>query len=327
MIFKNVSKIFPTPKFLDIPYAGLAISDSSVHCIQFGSKNNSLYIEKYTERPIPAGVVVSGQIYNKEALIEILKTLKKDLKLNYVKVSLPEEKAYLFTAKIPRVKQKELRSAIESKIEENVPVPPNELLFDYKLIDVSQPNYFIVAVSNLPISLVDLYVDIFDKVGLPLLSLEIESQAVVRALIPKENQKDSGTVLIVNFGLEKVGLYVAVDRLVNFTSTIPMKGEASKGPDFLSHEIHKLYMYWHTLKQNVNKPNKKINKIIICGDGFSEDIVSYLSVNNHTPTVLGNAWTNTFDFNKNVPAIPFEDSLKYVTAIGLALPSEILIQE
>lgn len=327
MIFKNISNFFPTPKFLDIPYAGLAISDSSIHCIQFGSKNNSLYIEKHTEKPIPAGVVVSGQIYDKEALIEILKTLKKELKLGYVKVSLPEEKAYLFTAKIPHVKQKELRSAIESKIEENVPVPPNELLVDYKLIDISQPDYFIVAVSNLPISLIDLYVDIFQKVDLPLLSLEIESQAVVRALIPRETQKDLGAVLVVNFGLEKVGLYVAVDRLVHFTSTVAMKGEVSKSPDFLSHEINKLYMYWHTLKQNVGKPGKKINKIIICGQGFGEDVVSYLSTHNHTPTVLGNAWVNAFDVNKNVPGISFEDSLRYVTAIGLALPAVVLIQE
>lgn len=327
MIFRNISNFFPTPKFLDIPYAGLAISDSSIHCIQFGSKNNSLYIEKHTEKSIPAGVVVSGQIYDKEALIEILKTLKKELKLGYVKVSLPEEKAYLFTAKIPRVKQKELRSAIESKIEENVPVSPNELLFDYKLIDISQPDYFIVAVSNLPISLIDLYVDIFQKVDLPLLSLEIESQAVVRALIPRENPKDLGAVLVVNFGLEKVGLYVAVDRLVHFTSTVAMKGEASKSPDFLSHEINKLYMYWHTLKQNVGKPSKKINKIVVCGEGFGDDVVSYLSTHNHTPTVLGNAWVNAFDVNKSVPGISFEDSLRYVTAIGLALPAAVLIQE
>lgn len=327
MNIKNISNFFPTPKFLDIPYAGLAISDSYIHCIQFGKKGGSLYIEKFAEKKLPDGMVVAGQINDKDGLIEILKTLKKDLKLGYVKVSLPEEKAYLFTAKIPHVQQKEIRSAIESKIEENVPVSPNELLFDYKLIDTSQKDYFIVAVSNLPISVIELYVDIFEKAEIPLLSLEIESQAIVRALFPRENQDDLGTALVVNFGLEKVGLYVAVDRLVHFTSTVSMKGEPSKNPDFLSHEIHKLYMYWHTLKQNVNKPKKKINKIVVCGDGFDKDIITYLSNNNHTPTFLGNAWVNAFDLSSNVPEISFEDSLRYVTAIGLALPAVVLIQK
>jgi Tfp pilus assembly PilM family ATPase len=327
MNFSKISNVFPPPKFLDFPFAGLSISDSTIHCIQFGKKENSLYIEKYAEKNITPGIIVSGQINDKEDLINTLKILKKDLNLNCVKVSLPEEKAYLFTAKIPRVTQKEIRSAIESKIEENVPVSPNELLFDYKLMDHDQEDYFIVAVSALPISIIDLYVDIFEEVGLPLLSLEIESQAIIRSLLPEEKKEDQDTVLIINFGLEKVGLYVAVDRVVHFASTISVKVESSKISDFLSQEIKKLYLYWHTLKQNINKPKKKIKQIIICGEGFGDEIVSYLSINNQTPTVLGNVWINAFDINTNVPEISFSDSLKYATSIGLALPLSVLIQE
>ncbi|MCX6702050.1 MAG: pilus assembly protein PilM [Candidatus Zambryskibacteria bacterium] len=327
MNLKEIANIFPTPEFLNFSFAGLSISDSAIHCIQFGKKKDSFYIKKYTERIIPPGVIVSGQINNKEILIDILKVLKKDLDLNYVKVSLPEEKAYLFTAKIPRVTQKEIRSAIESKIEENVPVSPNELVFDYKLIDRSQNDYLIVSVSTLPISLISLYTYVFEKAELSLLSLEIESQAIVRSVLSEGNKENLDTVLVVNFGPEKVGLYVAVDRVVHFTSTISIKGESSKALDFLSQEIKKLYIYWHTLKQNIGKPNKKIKQIIICGEGFKDEVVSYLSTNNQTPTILGNVWANTFDVNTNVPEISFTDSLRYATSIGLALPSDILIQE
>lgn len=326
MNLKSVSDLFPTPQFLNFSFAGLSISDNAIYCIQFGRKEKTLFIEKYIEKALPPGVVVSGQINDKDALIEILKGLKKDLNLNYVKVSLPEEKAYLFTAKIPRVTQKEIVSAIESKIEENVPVSPNELLFDYRLMDLSQKDYFIVSVSTVPITLVDLYVDIFEKAGLSLLSLEIESQAIVRSLLPKITPDNLDTVLVVNFGLEKVGLYVSVDRVVNFTSTLSTKGDASKNPDFISQEIKRLFLYWHTLKQNINKPKKKIKQIIICGDGFNDEIVAYLAANNHVPVVLGNVWTNVFDINKTVPVIPFKDSLKYATSIGLALHSSFLIQ-
>jgi Tfp pilus assembly PilM family ATPase len=327
MMFNRISNFFPPPKFLDVPVTGLSISDSTIRCIRFGKKNNVLYIEKYAETPLLPGTIVAGQINNPEALINTLKIIKKDLNINHVKVSLPEEKAYLFTAKIPRVTQKEIRSAIESKIEENVPVPPNELLFDYKLIDRSQEDYFIVGVSTVPISLVDLYVDIFEKAGLSLISLEIESQSVARSVLPKENEDSLGTVLIVNFGLEKFGLYVVVNRVVHFTSTISNKGDFSETSDFLSQEIKKLYLYWHTLKQNAGKPNKKIKQIIVCGEGFDEKIVLHLSSHNQTPTVLANVWTNAFDINVNVPQIPFMDSLKYAAAVGLALPSDVLIQE
>jgi Tfp pilus assembly PilM family ATPase len=326
-MFNKISSLFPPPEFLDFPFAGLAISDSFIHCIQFGRDKNSLYIKKHAEKALPPGVVVAGQINNRATLIDILKTLKKELNLDCVKVSLPEEKAYLFTAKIPRVTQKEIRSAIESKIEENVPVSPNELQFDYNLIDRNnKKDYLLVSVSNSPISLIELYVGIFEEAGLSLLSLEIESQSVARSLLPRGKEDGLGTVLIVNFGLEKVGLYVMVDRIVHFTSTVSTKGEVSQNPDFLSQEIKKLYMYWHTLKQNAGRPEKKIKKIIVCGDNFKDDIILYLSTKNQTPTVVGNVWTNAFDVNENIPEISFNDSLRYATAIGLALPSGVLIR-
>lgn len=321
----NPSRIFdafPTPKFLDIPYVGLSISDSAVRCIQFGKKRGKLYIEKYAEKIVPPGVVSGGQVNNKEEMVNILQSLKKDLNLNYVKISLPEEKAYLFTAKIPMVKENEVRSAIESKIEENVPVPPGELTFDYKITPHREKNHLDVVVSNLQISLVDSYVEIGEKAGLSLLSMEIESQAITRALLPENSL---GTVLIVHFGKEKVGLYVSNDRIVHFTSTIQTKGESLNNPDFLLQEIKRLYMYWHTLKDNVDEPDRKIGKIIICGENFQDSIVQYISSHIESNVSLGNVWTNVFNISTDIPEISFNDSLKYAAAIGLALPSDTLM--
>ncbi len=323
-IFSEIFKSFPPPKFLDIPFAGLAISDRAIHCIQFAKKNDSLYIEKYTEKDIPVGVVTSGQINNKEALTTLLSDLKKELNLKYVKVSLPEEKGYLFTAKIPMVESAEVVSAIESKIEENVPVPGGELCFDYKLVEHQEKEHLDVVVSAVPISVVDSYVEAVTLSGLSPLSLEIESQSITRALLPK---KSKGTVLIVNFTTGKVGLYVATNRVVSFTSTVAIGGEVSKNPNFLAQEIKKLYIYWHTLKDNAEKPERKINQIIVCGVGFPKDIIQYLSSTEQSSIVLGSVWTNIFDFNVHVPEISFDKSLAYATAIGLALPSEILIRD
>src|SRR3989344_5145922 len=135
MVFNKIFDIFPPPKFLNPSFAGISISDTFLRCIKFGKKDGKLFIEKYAERVIAPGLITSGQINNKAEIVEILKTLKKDLDLDYVRISLPEEKAYLFTAKIPMVMQEEVRSAIESKIEENEHVSGAELTFDYKLID------------------------------------------------------------------------------------------------------------------------------------------------------------------------------------------------
>ncbi len=327
MKFNKIFNAFPPPKFLDIPFAGLSISDSAVRVVQFSKKRGKLSIQKHGEKTLSPGVVTSGQINNKDELVKVIQDLKKELNLDYVRVSLPEEKAYLFTAKIPVVGKKEVRSAIESKIEENVPVPPGELTFDYRLFYHKEKEHLDVVVSNLPISVVQTYVDIIQNSNLSLLSLEIESQAIIRSVV---HSNSLGTVLIINFGPEKVGLYVASFGVVRFTSTVQIKGNFTKdnmenNQGLLLQELKKLNIYWHTLKENIDKPDMQITQIIVCGENFDESIVTYLSSHNSTPVVMGNVWVNAFDVNKEVPDISFNDSLRFAGAVGLALPNDILI--
>jgi Tfp pilus assembly PilM family ATPase len=55
-----------------------------------------LHIEKYAEKVLTKGTIVGGQINNIDEITNVLNELKNSLKLTYVKMSLPEEKAYLF---------------------------------------------------------------------------------------------------------------------------------------------------------------------------------------------------------------------------------------
>jgi Tfp pilus assembly PilM family ATPase len=322
MKFRKFFDIFPPPKFLNIPYAGLSISDTAVRCIQFDTNRSGLYVKKYAERALPPGAVISGFINSPDEVVKVIESLKKDLNLSYVKVSLPEEKAYLFTTKIPHVSPKEVRSTIEFTIEDNVPLPASELSFNFGVADtLGTGDHVNVIVSAVPKKIIDIYVDTIQKAGLPLLSLEIESQAMARSLISRH---DTGTRLVVHFGAEKVGLYIAYKRIVHFTSTI-ITTQPHDDLSLLSQEIKKLYVYWHTLKENVSDKNKHISQIIVCGERVTDAIVSTLSSQNDTPAVMGNVWTNAFDITSFIPPISFTDSLRYAASAGLALPNDILI--
>lgn len=321
MNLKAIFEAFPPPKFLDIPYSGLAVSDSAIRVLKFGKKNKKLFIEKYAERPLPVGVITNGQINNSDEVVKALSEVKSDLKLDYIKVSLPEEKGYLFTAKIPKVSVSELKSAIESKMEENVPVSPGELIFDYKVTENIDKDRLDIIVSSLPISVVDTYIEVVQKAELKMISLEIESQAISRALL-KPDSKD--TNLLVHFGLGKVSSYIVVNRSVHFTSTTPLKGTGSDSLDQLSQDIKRLFGYWHSLKENVGREDRKVSQVILSGENISDDIVSYISTHNQIKVSIGNVWTNVFDIEESVPEINFKDSLRYVMAVGLALPTKVL---
>lgn len=221
------------------------------------------------------------------------------------------------------VKKEEILVAVESKIEENVPVSPKELIFDYQLVPHLGQDHLDVVLAALPIKIVEMYVEMAVSAGLIPLSLEIESQAVAMAVLTKGNIE---TVLIIRFGRAKVGLYVVNQGIVRFTSTVQFaKDQSGSRQSFLSAEIKKLYIYWHTLKENTGKSERKISQIIVCGENIEDNIVPYLSAENSSPVFLGNAWAKVFDTDSTLPDIPFFDSLRYVTAIGLALPSDIFI--
>lgn len=322
MFSKSIFESFPPPGFLNIPFSGMSISDSAVRVIKFKKSNKRLSIEKYSEKYLTQGTITGGQINNKEELIKVITEIKNDLGLDYVKVSLSEEKGYLFTTKIPLVEEIDIKSAIESKIEENVPVPPGELIFDFKIKENKEKDRLDVVVSALPISVVETYVEVIQNAGLEMLSLEIESQAIARTLIEPHDKK---TVLIIHFGQGKAGLYVVVNRVVHFTSTIQFRSDSAESADQLSQEIKRLYAYWHTLKENVGREERKISEIIVCGESVSENTISYISTHNQTKVSLGNVWTNVLNVDEKVPEIAFADSLKFTASVGLALPSKSLI--
>ncbi len=314
---------FPPPEFLSIPYTGLCISDAFVRCIRLQKRGDKLRVLKYVEQIMPKGMVVSGQIIDIPGLTQVLEGLKKEINLEYVRVSLPEEKAYLFTTKIPIVADSDVRTTVEFTIEENVPLPAAELVFDYTVTPTPiDEDHVEAVVSAIPNTIVDSYIEAIRGAGITVLSLEVESQAIARAVLPYGNCE---TVLIMHFGKDKVGMYIVYNRVVQFTSTVAIREEDGDAHELVSQEVKRLYAYWHTLKKNLNKEDKQITRVIICGKSFNENIVQYISVHNGVHAELGNVWINVFDINKEMPQIPFEDSLRYASVIGLALPTNILI--
>ena len=92
------------------------------------------------------------------------------------------------------------------------------------------------------------------------------------------------------------------------------------GVSILRDEISKNFIYWHTHKDEEGKERPEIQKIILCGGdsnliGFAE----YLAITMKQVVEIADVWTNVVSREKYIPVMPFEDSLSYATAIGLAL--------
>lgn len=317
-------KFFPPPKFLDPDYSGVSVSDNAIRFFQFEKKGQRLVIKKYLERLLPEGLIISGHIHEPYQVVDILKGIKKEIKTPYVRVSLPEEKAFLFKTDVPLVPSDDIRSNIEFKLEENVPLPANTLTFDFAVVDPKDPKktHFDVVVSAIPREVIDVYVEVFQSAGFIPYSLEIESQAIARSLLTKQQR---GTYVLVHCAPQKVGLYIVSHSIIHFTSTVSVQTKENFDPNLIATELKKVIMFWKNSHVSDDTELKDIERVFVTGEGFAEDFAATLGALVKADVSIGNVWINAFDVHHIVPEISFIDSVKYAAAIGLALPTHILI--
>ncbi len=84
---------------------------------------------------------------------------------------------------------------------------------------------------------------------------------------------------------------------------------------------HLSYYQTHSGHEHLRTKDGDVKKIILCGSAANlKGLTNFLSFSLKTPVELGNPWINILpEPLKEVPELPFEESLGYTTALGLAL--------
>lgn len=354
-MFDNLfNKFFPVPQFLSTPSFGLDISDESLKYIQLITTRDGVRVGRFGERDIPPHVIESGQIKEPMKLQEILVKLRTEENVKSVRVSLPEEQVYLFELKLEKVDVVNVRESIELALEEHVPVPAHDAIFDYEILKQDAVNLE-VQVAVIPKDVIDNYLSVFQDADIVVQSLELEAQAISRAVVKKG---DTDTYMIVDFGEKRTGIFIVSRGVVMFTSTLDVGGvmlnemiaknfkvtllEAEKMKrkyglqrntenkeifsvilnivSVLRDELVKHFVYWQTHKDDEGNTNPPIKKIILCGgDANLIGLAEYFSVSMKCAVEMSNVWVNITNTTQYIPDMSFRQALSYATALGLSL--------
>lgn len=350
--------LFPPPDFLLMPAAGVDISNSAIKVLAMRHGNIEKGIRVFDTALLAPNIIENGDVLDKGALVKTLSTLREKNRLSFVHVALPEKRAFIFQTKVSRaISRAEAKTVLESKLEEHVPLSPQEALFDFEYVEgVVQGEEVLVNVSVYARRVVEGYLGAFVESGLQVLSCEVESQAIARAVIERG---DENTYLIIDFGRTSTKLAIASRGVIMYSSTVEIGGHAitqaimkhlnvsqeeadvikneqgfyqradDKGlseammstVSALTDEINKRFLYWKDRKEHDDEYAPPIDKIIMCGGnanlrGFSDFLFHSLGV----PVELANIWANVPGvFEHEVPVIPRAHSFEYATALGLAL--------
>jgi hypothetical protein len=315
MKFGFISKYFPPPQFLKPPHVGISFSDTSIKAISFEKKSIGPRF-KSTLVSVEKGSIVGGNIVNMEEVVKRLSIVRKNFDSPFIFFTVPDELSYVFSVSIPTAGG-DITEAVAFIIEENVPLSLAETIFDFvpTQITKSSSEYNVSAVVAACVKKeVEKFVEAFHKAGFETVGCIHESQAIARAVIPKNF---FGTFCIIHARENRIGIHLIKNKIVCF-STIRNISDNDYKKEFLD-EYEKFLEY--CLKYNTNE-NEAIKSIFVCGEFESAQKVVE-AINDSTELLknikLSNVWTNVFEIDKYSPDIPFEKSLSFAGCIGAAL--------
>lgn len=319
-------KFFPVPSFLSLDPVGIDISLRSVRVMRLKHSKYGFVPDKYKEVILKEKCELlekQEDLQNCNELRNALRQLKKEFNLNFVTISLPELKTYIFRTVLPIESLSSIDVALAGKIQENVPLDTSEIVYDYVISNIDKNKSFIdVVVTVLPKSVIETYTKLFKEEGLTPLAFESESQSVARAVVA---EGDNTPYLLINFGHAKISFAIVENGTVNYTSSLPYSAELivnnfdSPEAQLLKLTLNKLLIYWFTNKHNPDQNEQITNAIITGSFADSPGLSTFLEKHLHVNVSIANVWKNCFDLNEYVPELDLKTSLQYNTAVGLAL--------
>lgn len=359
LLQRFISRSFPVPQSMYLPSIGVDISDTTLKYIELKkiyTKESQFRLSQWGEIDIAPGSLERGQVLNQKELVSALKKLKTQTSAEFVRVSLPEERAYLFETEVKKnITEEEIHNILEFRLEENVPIPAKEAFFDYDVLesDISNEAYRIVVASYARETIIN-YHDACVEADLLPVAFEVEAQAMTRSVIPNFTP---GAYMLVDFGKTRTGIGIVHNNALMYTSTIDFGGmdlsqtlrrvygektEAEltylkntegltkkvgndrcyealiSGISILKDELLSRIEYWHS--RDYKKTDRRLQQVILCGGSSNLlGLPEYLSESLELPTKLANVWTNAFSLEEYIPPIDARHSYGYATAIGLAL--------
>ena len=213
-----------------------------------------------------------------------------------------------------------------------------------------------LSLSAFPKNTIVDYLTALAAAGLTPLAAEIEAQAIARAV---GRAGDEQLALVVDFGKTRTSFFIVHGEVVLFTATANQIGgeditkavqknlnltyaaaeklKIERGlltiknqralfdsilpiVSVLRDEIVKHYFWWESRRSEQVRPDRSIERIIICGGQATlPGLIDYLNLNLDWPVELGNPWTNIFSFEDYIPELNLNQALRYTTALGLAL--------
>ena len=350
-----IDKAFPVPGILIPTLVSVDISDGTLRFFEFSRKRGDFAPKEYGSLPFPRMHIGANNEKGRSEAISALKTWASGKKYASARVVIHEDEVYVFKVTVPTTDKNEIRSAIEALLEENVPIPPNDCVFEYQAMAADYTlRETTLAVSVVSRKSIAEYLDIFSSAGISVVGFETEARAMAHALFTPQDSLVHAVLSIsehhsVVFIVEKGAVVWSsslevgssdIDKAISKTygTTIEAaralkleKAFAEADGDMslfeamlpvlstVRDELGKVLSYWKSQSKKERDAKDVVDVILTGKDSLIAGFSRYISLTSKLPAKPGSVWTNVLSIEEKIPELTRRDSLDYGTVIGSLL--------
>ncbi len=332
-------------------FLGIDIGDSSLKMVELKKKGGRLYLSNYafSENVSEINFTKMEDVnYLAQAILKVRN--EAGITADSATASLPTFSVFSSIINVSNVDKKNLTAAVNEEARKVIPLPLEEMILDWKLVDDKETgaNGFRVFLTGSPKKLVRKYVEVFKKAKLNLASLETETFSLVRSLVGD----DKATVMITEIGANSTDLSIVKESipvlnrsLAVCASTVTRALAEKLGLSYAQAEQYKMDLSLslgadsrEELPQLITKTLEPIitemqymleffrsqnggsvEKVILSGGGaLLLNLADYLSKRLDLKVIIGDPW-NRINYAPELKPILSEIGPKLAVAIGLAM--------
>ncbi len=334
---------------------GLDVSDRSIKVIDLADTNRHK-LRTACWSPLAPNLMRRGVIQDQAGVVAgireaLTRCTGAPLHGSTAVLSIPETQSFVRALELPLMNSRETDEAVQWAIRQHIPFDLDRVYIDWQPIPTTgKTDRQEVLVGAAQRDVIDPLLDVVDEVGLRVVALELEAQAIVRSLLPFDSQTITG-VVIVDIGATSTNVIFFDRGSIRFTTSVQRGGDdltqqlaqtlriapalaaetkAQVGGEAVATET--LQAAALSLIRQIGQVVEDMTKKYSLGEGIRALLLSggsanlpgivelFMQVFPGVPIQVGNPLINLMiDPAKNDAPISQEDATHFATAIGLAL--------
>lgn len=212
---------------------GIDISDRSVKIAEItGGRGDALRLQSVCWSAVPANLIRRGVIQDIPAVTEALKEAfgkcsPSPVTGDMVVASIPESQSFVRVLDVPNIPNNEMDEAVQWAVRQHIPFDLERVYLDWQALPASQlpkGGRREVLVGAAQRDVVDPLLKALDGANLKVVALELEAQAIVRSLLPRDSSDVRG-VLIIDLGATSTNVIYFNLGTLRFTASVQLGGD------------------------------------------------------------------------------------------------------